>query len=226
MTGWWRTRVLAGRASAGAWAGGAGLRVFPGVKWSRTERLPGGRAGPRGPPPASGPAAPPAPGSAWAGARAPARSRGPPSAWPPESRCEPAAPKTRWGRGWGRVGPGRGRWAGLGAGPLGVPGGRGRGGRDHAVRLWAGLWGPRRGVMGGVAAVDRTVERTWGRGRGVAVAQVHAQHLLHAVLLFRARSTPDLSRAAPRPIPRPQDISILALTFPLCAHSWTSLFLC
>lgn len=60
------------------------------------ESLPGGLAGPWGSLPASGSVRPPGPGSAWARARARARphTRGPPSAWPPESRCEPAAPKS------------------------------------------------------------------------------------------------------------------------------------
>ena len=84
------------------WPGARGAPGRARGKRGLPSRLPAGRAGPRGPRPASGPAALPAPGSAWAGARAPSHSRGLPSAWPPGSRCEPAAaPESRLGAGQG-----------------------------------------------------------------------------------------------------------------------------
>lgn len=57
-------------------------------------QLPRGPAGPRGPPPASGPAAPAGRGSAPA--PAPPRTPARPSAWRPASRREPAAQGARW----------------------------------------------------------------------------------------------------------------------------------
>lgn len=59
--------------------------------WGRPPS-PRGLAGSAGPPPASGAAAAPGLGSAWVLAQP--RTQALPSAWPPESRCEPVAPKS------------------------------------------------------------------------------------------------------------------------------------